>query len=120
MASSLKPPISSSTTGAPSTGYTGGGLARTITSNDLQPTESIVARRRGEATLRERDTIAERSLRRVSLEAGTARPAGETTDDEEEKPRLNDEGDDADKGAPLEEWTFPDGGFKAWSVILTG
>lgn len=120
MASSLKPPIPTSTA---SSGYIGGGLARTITSNDLQPAESIVARRRGELTLRDRDTI-DRIPSRRSEETGDVRaePGEADGDDEEEgkgeKPRLEGEVDEVDPAGMPEEWTFPDGGAKAWSVIL--
>lgn len=118
MASSLKPPIPTSTAPA---GYAGGSLARTITSNDLQPAESIVARRRGELTLRDRDTI-DRIPSRRSEETGDVRaePGEGYGDDEEgkEKPRLEDEVEEVDPAGMPEEWTFPDGGAKAWSVIL--
>lgn len=107
-------------------GYQGGGLARQITSNDLPPAEAIVATRRGEPILRERDTdtIESLSLRRRSIEPGTRRP-GPLKDNEEGDEKSVDgeprqvvvtEGDE-----PLglaEEWTFPDGGVKAWSVIF--
>ena len=120
MVSSLKPPISTSTASA---GYTGGSLARTITSNDLQPAESIVARRRGELTLRERDTI-DRIPSRRSEETGDVRAVpgeayGDGDEEGKEKPRLEDsEVDEVDPAGMPEEWTFPDGGAKAWSVIL--
>ncbi|GAA5878100.1 hypothetical protein JCM3774_006484 [Rhodotorula dairenensis] len=122
MASSLKPPIADSTASTAPDGYTGGGLARSITSNDLQPTESIVARRRGELTLRERDPI-ERISSRRSVEAGTATPGegegdGDEDDEKTEKPRLDGQVEGVDPAGMPEEWTFPDGGAKAWSVIL--
>ncbi|GAA5916231.1 hypothetical protein JCM8208_003914 [Rhodotorula glutinis] len=117
--------MSSSTTvvgtAAPSTGYQGGGLARHITSNDLAPTESLIARRRGEADLRERDSHEDGS-HGGGLEAGltpqTVDAAGEKLPPGATGGRKADVAFGEEGEVAAEEWTFPDGGWKAWSVIF--
>jgi len=119
--------MSSSTTvvgaAAPSTGYQGGGLARHITSNDLAPTESLIARRRGEADLRERGGDEDGSqAARGGLEAGltaqTVDEAGEELPPGAKGGRKEDVAFGEQGEVAAEEWTFPDGGWKAWSVIF--
>lgn len=103
------------------TGYQGGGLARIITSNDIFPTESLVGRRGREQELQDRDEdVSEPQQRGIEAgltaqkserqgETGGGGGAGGTQD------AVFVEG----KGQEIaEEWTFPDGGWKAWSVIF--
>ncbi|GAA6049422.1 hypothetical protein JCM3770_007333 [Rhodotorula araucariae] len=104
----------------PLSGYEGGALTRHITSNDLAPVESIIARRRGEDDLRERDGD---GRGRTGLEAGlTAQMVdarGEKVAPGQEGARRDDAAFVEGKGeVAVEEWTFPDGGWRAWSVIF--
>lgn len=107
----------------PLTGYQGGGLARQFTSNDFAPVEAIVARRRGQDDLRERDEDDEERTGSGGLEAGlTAQRVdarGEKAPPGQEGGRREDAVFAEGKGeVAVEEWTFPDGGLKAWTVIF--
>lgn len=97
--------------------YTGGALARTVTSSQLVPTESLISQRGGATELRERDRD------REGLEAGLTR---QVVDEKGERRVEQEGGDDArddvvvtdGKEGVAEEWTFPDGGWRAWSVVF--
>jgi hypothetical protein len=93
---------------APTTkhGYQGGGTAlRRITSNQLVPTESLIAQAGREQELRERErgTVPD-------VEGGRQAKEGEKY--------VVAEGEGGSGEGYAEEWTFPDGGWKAWTVIF--
>ncbi|GAA6042653.1 hypothetical protein JCM8097_008270 [Rhodosporidiobolus ruineniae] len=104
------------------TGYQGGALARAVTSNSLRPVESLVGQRGRDQELRERDRQQDgidedgesphRDLEKGGRRDGEEVPGGRQAKEGEELV-VTDGGE-----ALAEEWTFPDGGWKAWSVIL--
>jgi hypothetical protein len=87
-------------------GYQGGGNAlRTITSNQLAPTESLIGQAGRDAELREREKGGD-------VEQGQGRQAKEGEE------LVVTEGAGGEGEGYAEEWTFPDGGWKAWSVVF--
>ncbi|GAA5924490.1 uncharacterized protein JCM15063_005657 [Sporobolomyces koalae] len=104
------------------TGYQGGGLARQITSHDIAPVESLVAQRGRDEPLREEtDDFQARDLRQRKRTDTEETKAGSSIEKDSEavRPRDPDELVFNEEGAGVApEWTFPDGGWRAWSVVI--
>ncbi|GAA6063149.1 hypothetical protein JCM10212_006307 [Sporobolomyces blumeae] len=141
MVASNRPPSSTTAgTRAPTTttvvgGYEGGGgLTRKITSHDIAPIESLVAQRGRDEPLREEEHDTDLGLERGRTDtqethvedrdpAATTRTNEHEDQDPTSKGKLEKSGVDRlvfdqEGGGVAPEWTFPDGGWRAWSVIL--
>lgn len=97
-------------------GYQGGALARKITSHDIAPIESLVAQRGRDQPLQEEDEGLRH--RRIDTEEETqvgtpSKVEASDPDRPKEEFVFNEDG-----GGAAPEWTFPDGGWRAWSVVL--
>ena len=113
------PPIAA----AVSSGYEGGSLARQITSHDIAPIESLIAQRGRDEPLQEeahqddglRHRRTDTQETHVDDKAALDRERGgvEAKRDAKDTLVFDEEG-----AGQAPEWTFPDGGWKAWSVVL--
>lgn len=105
-----------------STGYQGGSLARQITSHDIQPIESLIAQRgRDEPLQEEEDRRQSRDLRQRGRTDTQETRIGSSTSKEEAdaaQPRKDELVFTEEGVGQAPEWTFPDGGWRAWSVVL--
>lgn len=104
-----------STPSSSKTGYQGSGGTplRQITSNQLAPTESLIAQAGRDAELRERER---HTAGGADAEKGEVGKEGREPKEGEEL--VVTEGAKGEGEGYAEEWTFPDGGWKAWSVVF--
>lgn len=114
------PPIV--TGGASTSGYQGGSLARKITSHDIGPIESLVAQRGRDEPLQEEDREGA-DLRHRRTDTQETQVEGSEKSKKESDPEAQTPPEDKivfneDGAGQAPEWTFPDGGWKAWSVVL--